>query len=238
MNKPFMKIGFLGLLVAGMSIGLMMVFPSKAPWMMEGFATPIIAFEFVKSQTEVYKLFGLHDALDQLSMAQSMISTMDLGNRLDYIYMVLYSSFLFFFSGVCAKTTRQKYYYTGSVLSIVILFADAMENVQLLGITAKMTRLDFGNELFFLHWFTWIKWGGITLVFFILTPYFFKGRIYSKLMAVAGLSSFILSVLAYLHRSVLNEIMGIFVALMFVMMIVYCFIYKTKVDHDHDLVYK
>jgi len=221
-----MKIGFLGLLVAGMSICLMVVFPSKAPWMMDGFSTPIIAFEFVKSQTEVYQLFGLPDALDPLSM----INAMDLGNRLDYIYMVLYASFLFFFSFICAKTTGQKAYYTGSGLAIVILFADAMENIQLLGITAKMTRLDFGRELFLLHWFTWLKWGGITLVFLVLISYFFKGRIYSKLIGVAGISSFILSVLAYLHRSVLNELLGQSVALVFVMMIVYCFVYKTEAE--------
>jgi len=228
MNKPFMKLGFLGLLVIGMSIVLLMVFPSMAPWMMDGFFTPIIAFEFVQSQSEVYRLFGLPNSPDQLSMTQSMIRAMDFGNRLDYIYMVLYTSFLFFFSFVCAKNTGQRYYYAGSMLSFVILIADALENIQLLRITKKITSQDFGKELLFLHCFTWIKWGGITVVFLILEPYFFKGRIYSKVIAVTGISSFILSVLAYFNRSVLNELLGLSVALMFLMMIVYCFIYKTE----------
>jgi len=219
-----MKIGFLGLLVIGMSIVLLMVFPSKAPWMMDGFFTPIIAFEFVQSQSEVYQLFGLPDSPDQLSM----IKAMDFGNRLDYIYMVLYTSFLFFFSFVCAKNTGQKHYYAGSMLSFVILVADALENIQLLRITAKITSQDFGKELSLLHCFTWIKWGGITIVFLILAPYFFKGRSYSKVIAAIGISSFILSILAYLNRSVLNELLGLSVALMFLMMIVYSFIYKTE----------
>ena len=224
MNKPFMKIGFLGLLVIGMSIVLLIVFPSKAPWMMDGFSTPIIAFEFVQSQSEVYRLFGLTDSPDQLSM----IKAMDFGNRLDYIYMVLYTSFLFFFSFVCAKNTGQKCYYAGSMLSFVILVADALENIQLLRITAKFASQDFGKELSLLHCFTWIKWGGITVVFLILAPYFFKGRSYSKVIAAIGISSFILSILAYLNRSVLNELLGLSVALMFPMMIVYSFIYKTE----------
>ena len=224
MNKPFMKIGFLGLLVIGMSIVLLMVFPSKAPWMMDGFFTPIIAFEFVQSQSEVCQLFGLSDSPDQLSM----IKAMDFGNRLDYIYMVLYTSFLFFFSFVCAKNTGQRYYYAGSMLSFVILVADALENIQLLRITAKIASQDFGKELSLLHCFTWIKWGGITIVFLILAPYFFKGRSYSKVIAAIGISSFILSVLAYLNRSFLNELLGLSVALMFLMMIVYSFIYKTE----------
>jgi hypothetical protein len=224
MNKPFMKTGFLGLLVIGMSVVLLMVFPSKAPWMMDGFFTPIIAFEFVQSQSEVCQLFGLSDSPDQLSM----IKAMDFGNRLDYIYMVLYSSFLFFFSFVCAKNTGQRYYYAGSMLSFIILVADALENIQLLRITAKITSQDFGKELSLLHCFTWIKWGGITVVFLILAPYFFKGRSYSKVIAAIGISSFILSVLAYLNRSVLNELLGLSVALMFLLMIVYSFIYKTE----------
>jgi hypothetical protein len=219
-----MKIGFLGLLVIGMSIVLLMVFPSKAPWMMDGFSTPIMAFEFVQSQSEVSQLFGLSGSPEQLSM----IKAMDFGNRLDYIYMVLYTSFLFFFSFVCAKNTGQRYYYAGSMLSFVILVADALENIQLLRITAKITSQDLGKELSLLHCFTWIKWGGITVVFLILSPYFFKGRSYSKGIAALGISSFILSILAYLNRSVLNELLGLSVALMFLMMIVYSFIYKTE----------
>jgi len=226
MNRPFLKIGFLGLLVIGMSSVLMTVFPSKAPWMMDGFFTPVIAFEFVQSQSEVRKLFGLPDAPDQFSMVRAM----DFGNKLDYIYMALYASFLFFFSIVCAKITGQKYYYAASFLSVVILIADAVENIQLLQITAKIIHQDFAKELCLLHWFTWIKWGGITVVFLILSPYFFKGRIYSKFIAVTGISCLILSVFTYFNRSVLNEMMGQSIALMFVMMIVYSFIYKTELE--------
>lgn len=68
----------------------------------------------------------------------------------------------------------------------------------------------------------------ITVVFLILAPYFLKGRSYSKVIVVIGISSFILSILAYLNRSVLNELLCLSVALMFLMMIVYCFIYKTE----------
>lgn len=215
-----------------MSIVLIMVFPSKAPWMMDGFSTPIMAFEFVESPGEVSKLFGLSGSLDQVSktqaMTHSMIQAMDSGNKLDYIYMFLYSSFLFFFSIVCVKQSRQKLYYAGSVLAVIILIADIFENIQLLKITAKLTTLDFVKELSLLHWFTWMKWGGITTVFLILVPYFFKGRIFSKLIGLIGISSFILSLLAYFNRSALNELMGMSVALMFIMMITYCFFYKTR----------
>ncbi|MDD9301604.1 MAG: hypothetical protein HUK40_04355 [Desulfobacter sp.] len=169
MNKPFKRVGFLGVVVIGMSLFLGTVFPDKAPWMMDGFSTPILAFEFVQSKDEVIRLFGLSNSESQPSGAQSnrssMILAMDSGNGLDYIYMVLYASFLFFFSLVCRKITGQALYYAASLMAVVILFADAFENIQLLSITSKMSRLDFAKELTFLHWFTWIKWGGISLVF-------------------------------------------------------------------------
>jgi len=223
MKTPFQKVGIIGLLVIGMSIVLLTVFPSTAPWMMDGFFTPIIAFEFVQSQNEVIRFFGLPGSPDQ----EAMIQAMDFGNRLDYLYMVLYSSFLFFFSVRCAKDTGKKFYYTGSIMSVIVLIADALENIQLLSITAKMTRQDFEKELSLLHAFTWIKWGGITLVFLILTPYFLSGSRYAKGMATIGISSFMLSILAYLHRSVLNELLCLSVAMMFLMMIIYSFLYKT-----------
>ena len=214
------------MLVIGMGSVLLMVFPSKVPWMMDGFFTPIIAFEFIQSQSEVYKLFGLPGSPDQLAM----IKAMDLGNRLDYIFMVLYASFLFFFSFACANITGQRHYYAAGILSFVILVADVMENIQLLRITAKIAHHDFGRELLFLHWFTWIKWGGITIVFLILAPYFFRGRTYSKLIAALGISSFILYVFAYFNRSVLNELLGLSVSLMFLLMIVYSFAFKTELE--------
>lgn len=227
MNRPFRKTGFLGLIVIGMSLFLGTVFPSKAPWMMEGFFTPIIAFEFVQSGDEVKQLFGLANPLEQKS-APSMIGAMDSGNRLDYVYMVLYASFLFFFSLICAKTTGQKLYYAASIIAVIVLFADGFENIQLLSITSKINSQDLGKELTALHRFTWLKWGGISFVFLILAPYFLRGGIYSKLTAVAGLLNFAISVTAYFNRSVLNELMALSAALMFVMMIVYCFIYKIE----------
>jgi hypothetical protein len=42
-----------------------------------------------------------------------------------------------------------------------------------------------------------------------------------------GIISFILGVSAYMNRSVINEIFSLSVALMFILMIIYCFTYKT-----------
>lgn len=227
-ERPFLKTGILGLAVIGMSAAMIMVFPSEAPWMMDGFVTPIMAFEFAGTTQEVHLLFGAADLPEQ----QAMIGAMNLGNRLDYIYMALYASFLFSFSYVCVKYTGHKRYYTACVLAVLVLVGDALENVQLLGISSKLNEMEFAKELVLLHWFTWMKWGGLALVFLALVPYFLTGGKFSKLIGITGITSAALSGLAYINRSAFTELMGLSVAVMFILMIIYCFIYKIHKNID------
>jgi hypothetical protein len=160
-----------------------------------------------------------------------MVASMDLGNRLDYAYMLMYSMFLLLFSITCAKMTQNSYYYAGALIALVVLAGDAMENVQLLGITANLTNGDFSPYLKPLYLFTWIKWGGLALIFFILSFWFFKGSLFSKIISATGIISFILGIAAFLNRSILNEFFALSVALMFVLMIIYCFTYRKIAGH-------
>ena len=222
-NKPFIKTGYLGLTVIMMSVLLLFVFPPKAPSLPEGFFTPIVAFEFVQTSTEVREMFGG----ENITMRNEMARAMDLGNRLDYVYMCLYSAFLLMVSVTCARLSKNKYYYAGVVLALAVLAADALENVQLLGITVNIATGNFDSQLRLLHLFTWIKWGGIALIFLTLSPWFLKGERFSKIISIMGIISFILGILAYMNRSVINEIFSLSVALMFIFMIIYCFTYTT-----------
>jgi hypothetical protein len=223
-NKPFIKTGYLGLAVIAMSIILVFIFPSKAPSLPQGFFTPIIAFEFIQTPDEVFQMFGGAD----LAVQKRMVGAMDLGNRLDYVYMCLYSMFLLLFSITCAKIAKKTYYYAGAALALAVLAGDAMENIQLLGITENLSTGDIEPFLGLLCLFTWIKWGGLVLVFLILSPWFFKGGLFSKMIGAFAIISFILGVAAFLQRSVVNEIFALSVALMFILMIIYCFVFKTR----------
>jgi len=206
-----------------MSVLLLFVFPPKVPSLPEGFLTPIIAFEFIQTNTEVKELFGG----ENITLRNEMVRAMDLGNQLDYVYMCLYSAFLLMVSVTCARLSKNKYYYAGVVLALVVLAADALENVQLLGITANLSTGNFDSQLRLLYLFTWIKWGGIALIFLTLSPWFLKGGRFSKTIGIMGIISFILGVAAYMNRSLINEIFSLSVALMFIFMIIYCFTYKT-----------
>jgi hypothetical protein len=206
-----------------MSVMLVIIFPSKASKMPDGFFTPIIAFEFIQTKAEVFQLFVSTDGV----VHRSMIEAMNLGNQLDYIYMCLYSFFLLMFCVTCAGLSEKKFYYIGAVISLAVLAGDAMENVQLLGITAGIESGDFDAQLNLLYLFTWIKWGGIAAVFLVLVPWFAKGGLFSKTIGMMGSVTAALGVLAFLNRSMITEIFSLGVGLMFLFMIIYCFTYTS-----------
>jgi hypothetical protein len=226
-SKLFLKTGIAGLLMIAMSIGLLAIFPPKAPNMPDGFFTPIIAFEFIETRAEVVAMFTQKDDAGRESINEPMLAAFDLGNRLDYIYMVLYSGFLMMFSLTCAKLSGKKYFYAATALSLFVLACDALENIQLLGITAYlrsgMTMGDLEALLVNLSRFTWMKWGGIAAIFLILAPWFLRGGKFSKAIGLSGVACAGLGLAAFLHRPVITEIFGLSVVLMFLMMIVYCF---------------
>jgi hypothetical protein len=226
-SKPFLKPGFTGLLMVAMSIGLLAVFPTKAPNMPNGFVTPIIAFEFIETRAEVVAMFTQTDNAGRESINAPMLAAFDLGNRLDYLYMVLYSGFLMMFSLTCAKLSGKKYFYVAAVLSLFVLACDALENIQLLGITAYLRSCmmmgDLEALLVNLSRFTWMKWGGIAAIFLILAPWFLRGGKFSKTIGLFGIASAGFGLAAFVHRPVVTEIFGLSVVLTFLMMIGYCF---------------
>ena len=220
MHRPFLNVGYIGLLVFGMSLILLMVFPSTAPRLPDGFFTPVIAFEFVRTRVEVLQMFLQTNG----AVRKDLVDAMNLGNRLDYIYMVLYALFLMGFSVKCAQLSEKRMYYTGAALSLMVLGADAMENMQLFAITAGLETGNLEPFLGRLFIFTWIKWGGIGAVFLVLVPWFLKGRMFSKIIALAMILTVMLGVAAFVRRSVITEMFALGVGLVFLMMIIYCFV--------------
>ncbi len=219
MKKPFKNIGYIGAAVIIMSIVLIIVFPAEAPRLPDGFFTPIIAFEFIETPLEVSRMFGPADSPER----ENMVRAMDAGNYLDFIYMFLYSLFLFTFSIKCAKEKSSGFFYIGTILALLVLAGDFLENLQLLGITSKLDAGDFERELYFLKIFTWGKWGGLSILFLSLFPYFIKGSLYARIVGVFGCLPVLLGVSAFVHRSLLNEIFALSAAAMFILMIIYCF---------------
>ena len=223
MPRNFRTTGYLGVAVIVMSIVLLIVFPSKTASKVDGMITPVIAFEFLETPEEAYQLFGAEPS----PARDAMVAAMDLGNRLDFIYMILYTMFLFAFSTLAANESGMILPGVGRVLAILILLGDVLENVQLLGITGKLATGGFECEIWYLGIFTWVKWGGIALTFLALAPYFMKGTTYARVTGLVGILVFLLGIISLVHRSFVNEIFSLSVAVMFILRIMYCFTHRS-----------
>ncbi|MBI9075416.1 MAG: hypothetical protein JEZ02_08410 [Desulfatibacillum sp.] len=225
MTRPFFISGLIGLLVVLMSTAMLFVFPTKAPGLPEGFATPIIAFEFAKSPADIITLFGPKDSPER----DAMVRSMDLGNKLDYVYMVLYTAFLALFSVQVVRRTGLRIFYLAAGLAGVALVGDALENLRLFAITSSLDTMDIEADLAALHVFTWAKWGSLALIFPALSPYFFKGGRFSMTIGIVGIFCPVLGIAGYFHPGAFCEMFSVSVAVMFLLMIAYCLIYKEPV---------
>ena len=224
MTRPYLRIGIVGVLVVLMSTALLFVFPSKAPGMPEGFATPIIAFEFARTAKHVQTLFGPPDSPERADMVRSM----NLGNKLDYIYMVLYSAFIALFSLKTAKRTGKRIFFIPAGLAGVALMGDALENIRLLAVAGGLEAMEIEADLAALHVLTWIKWGALAMAFLFLAPHFLKGGRFAITIGVIAAFCPVLGLIAFFQPGAFCEMFSVSVALLFLLTIIYSLIYKEK----------
>ena len=224
-QKPFIISGIIGLVVIGMSLILMRVNPRSANELAAGFWTPIIAFEFAESETDVVLILGQIGTPDQAEL----IDAFTRGNNLDFVYMVLYGVFLFIFAFTCVRLSGNKLFYIAAGLAVLVPIADMLENLQLQAIlTGFVAGDDFSNNLARLKLFTWLKWGGLAFTFLLLTPFFTHGNAFVRFIGVYTAVPFVLGVLSYFSGGTLKEIFALSVALMFLLLIVFSFLYRTE----------
>jgi len=228
MNKPFLKAGYAGLVVLILSVILIAVNPPKGGKLPQGFYTPVVAFEFAETGGEVSDLFGDAGSSLQLETAKKM----KLGTMVDFVYILAYGFFLFYFSMICRRITCEKWFIISSVIALCVMASDFSENMQLLSILEKLQSGGFEKELMLLNYYTWAKWGGLSALFISLIPFLRKAGIFGRVISVIALISAVTGSAAYLHRSVLNEIYVLTVAVVFLMMIIFSFTFKNQSDQQ------
>lgn len=212
-DRLFITSGILGIGVLAMTLILSLIGPRETGPLPSGFITPIMAFEFADSEDDVYRLFE----------PQGSSEAMDRVNRWDFLYMALYSMLLLTFALAAARQTGQAVYLIAAALALVILFADTMENFQLLGLTARM-RLDGGSlvaTLERLHFYTWLKWGGLAVYFLVIGNYFRGLAGVWRYIWIVAIAPAVLAVIAYISRGLANELLALSIGLMFLLMTIY-----------------
>jgi len=198
MTSPFRISFILGILLIALSFSFPFILPNTAPYMPEHFRVPLFAFQFAESEAEVEKMFGPLDSEERVRM----IEKMDRGNQLDFLYIVFYGLFLLFFGMDAAKTSGEKVFFAASVLAVAVMIGDVLENVQLFSITSKLGTIPFEDTLDKLATYTWLKWGGLAIIFLILGVYLMKekGPVFTKIIGGLGVSMVLLVLIAYVQH--------------------------------------
>lgn len=144
-----------------------------------GYSSVIIAMEFPFTPQDV------HAVLDPLSEVQ--IAGLDMVNKIDFAYMVLYSLWIAGFFFITRKMENERYLQLGMGLAGAAFFSDMLENFSLLDLTDlyrdQIGDIGYESVISNILIFTSMKWGALALAMALAVPTLIKRGIFSKIIA-------------------------------------------------------
>jgi hypothetical protein len=225
-NRSILLIAFiLGIITLLLGITLAMTYPYKMAQMPDGFFSPITAFEFIQTDTEVLQLFG-----EPGTSQNEWITAINTGNTIDYIFIIFYCSFMASLTWYFIKKTAHKWLYVFLLTIVIIALSDVIENIQLSKITNNLNLTTFKEPLGYLFTFTWLKWGSLALLLSGLALYTVKTGWLGKIFTVTSFTTLILGVSAFFNRSVITSYftLGIFIEFLLLTIITFALLNKEK----------
>jgi hypothetical protein len=224
MQRPILLSGIIGIALIVIGVIITVIGPGHSDKLADGFFTPVIAFEFATEPEDIIQVFGEANSPAREDIVRSMTNS----TRSDFLFLILYGAFLFTFSITCASLTGNRVYYLPVLLSIVAPIFDVLENLQLLTIMRQMGDGDFVSELPNLHFYTWMKWGVLVLIFLLLIPFFRTAGTFGRFLSIYAVVPLILGILAFLKPGLSNELFALSTVLMFFLMIIFSFTYRKN----------
>ena len=213
-ENPFRTAVFFGLAMIGVALALLFINPLNQQNLPEGFQTPIIAFEFMNNVNDVFIFFQVDDP-------KEYAARMMLGNKIDYLFMILYPLFLCFVGIGFYRITGLRFILLVAILlPLIISLSDALENLNIAAIIKNYKTTSIDQELRSLNVFTWIKWSGIASLLLIYASLIFKRPGWYKSVGVVGVLTFIACVISFFMRGVYLEVMATLVMVSFVVLFV------------------
>jgi len=194
---------FLGTILLG-------IFPSTAE-LAEGFQTPVIAFEFAKTESDLSFLSG------QSELSRSNREQMDAGHSgWDMFFPLAYGGFIALLL-LRIKGQSRGFIWLGVVFAVLIVPFDINENLTLLQITAALAGSAATEGLLLkLYLATWLKWGAIGASIAILAAGFAINRHYLSASVAALAAVGVATCWLFNSEPFLAEIMSKLILLFFV----------------------
>lgn len=211
-ENVFARASLTGLLLIAVSIWMMIVGRSadlSGIWLPEGFKIPILALEFASNTEQIAKMVG--------SFSTELIDSLRFVTKIDMLFMLIYNLFLVFVLYSIYRITALLQYKWLALLPLVIVLADAIENMQLFYGLDQMPM-----NITVLKIATWTKWIGLSVAFtaigrFLVTT----GRYYDKVLAISTFVTLPLGVWALFSHNGMNEIFAMLFYLLFPLVIIY-----------------
>ncbi len=196
-------------------------FPKEAP---EGFSSFIVAFEFVQTPADLQLLLG--------NFSANTIHKIEVGNFLDYGFMLTYTTLLILSFLKFSKTFNKKWLKLGAGMAIIIFLADFSENIFLLRLTDNFLNSApekmIVSNLTRLHIFTWIKWSVLAVAFSLIYAIFYKKKWYIGIVGIVFIFPLLLLIAAPEYTPKILTIFTNAIFLCFALLIVYLFVYRKK----------
>jgi hypothetical protein len=220
-THPFAKVGIFAIPMLLFMVLMEIFFPKTHP---EEFQSFIVAFEFANTPEQIHQLFS--------GFTADTFQNINIGNYIDFGFMVTYTLFLVLLFKNAATTFNKKWLLAGIPFSLMILLADVVENVYLLQITAiyspDLSDAELISVLQKLHIVTWIKWGGLAVIFALFSVKSMGRRILSHIEGVVFIIPLLFSFWAIFNDPIGISRFTLSIALAFFLLLFYCFWHKAK----------
>lgn len=216
-----------GIIMMLLGLALMFINPTVVGSLPDGFFTPIIALEFMKSPEDLQRFFDVPNV-------EIIKSEFYLGNQIDFIFPFAYSFFIILCSRLMYLETRAKALWMIIPIGLLVIYSDIFENLNIAEILSMHQYQNAGLILEQLQIYTWLKWGGLSAIMLILSMYFFQGFWLKKIMGLFMLSSFALSIPAMLIGGIYCEIMSIAIMSCFIGLLIFAFTWRPVFRESID----
>ncbi len=221
-THPLAKTGLIGVLLLLFVVVMGMFFPKGAFNKYDSF---ILAFEFAKTPDDIKLIFN--------GLTSETIRNIDIGNYVDYGFMLAYSTLLGLAFYLFSKENRLHWLKYGIILVTIIFTSDFIENIFLLRLTGNVLNTSAEaviiSNLKFLSIITYSKWTGLAVAFFILYAFFYFQRWYFEVLGIFFLLPLLYFIATPQHSPENLSVFTNLIFLSFAILVMFFFLFKKKI---------
>lgn len=202
--------------VATLILGAVVIslFPSKGGNYPEGYGTPVIAFEFAQTISEVKAAIGF-----DVAGAQNSLKAMKTGTYGDFVFIFAFTIFMISFFHAAKQQTGLALYKFLAAIALIAGLSDITEDIFALRI---LSNVEMSSGAQWMHYFAKAKFMGLSLVglgaavFLLRQP-----RLLRKTEGVFALLGGGLTLFALTRPEQMGDMLGLGVTISWIAMLAY-----------------